>query len=315
MIDYDIFYRENLDINEIKELLSIDIFISAFNDSERVKRVFNEINAEKKIWFIQKEYHFDENIILDLPNKITVDSCDESIQVEEIIKEIGAELEGKNIYIDCTGFMRHTLVFLIIRLGAKGCKNINIIYSEPSSYIDNDATRFSELCDEVRAIKGTSRSKIGPKEAVLMSIGYDADLMSQMLNKYEGVKLYPLFSFPSLSADMFQHSIIKSSNIQFSSKGQLANYRNFAPAHDPFSTAKEISKIIKRIANDNIYNIYLVPLSTKAQVIGHTYFWWKEREKLREDKININLTLPISSSYQSKTSHGIGRVWKYTLEM
>lgn len=316
MIDYDIYYRDSLSELDISNLKNIDIFISAYNESERVGRVYNKIVAKNKFWFIQPEYHFSEKTISNLNNIIISNHFDESKQVKDIIDNFDYDLKNKIIYIDCTGFMRHTLVFLIIKLGVIGLKKINIIYSEPISYIDNDNTKFSELCREVRAIKGTNFTKEGKKESTIMSIGYDSELMSQMLNAFEGVIFYPLFSFPSLSADMFQQSIIKSSNIQFSNIKNASNHnRNFAPAHDPFSTAKAISILVKKIKNDNISNIYLSPLSTKAQVIGHTYFWWKEQKELRSSGVNINITLPIPCSYQSKTSRGVGRIWNYTLEM
>lgn len=316
MIDYDIYYRESLLESDISNIKNIDIFISSFNESERVQKVYSKVVAGNKFWFIQPEYHFTKEIISTLDNVVFTTHFDESRQVKDIIDNIGTELQNKIIYIDCTGFMRHTLVFLIIKLGAMGLKKINIIYSEPISYIDNDNTKFSELCREVRAIKGTNFTKIGKKESTIMSIGYDTELMSQMLNAFEGVMFYPLFSFPSLSADMFQQSIIKSSNIQFSNINNLSNYnRNFAPAHDPFSTAKVISNLVKKIKKNHISNIYLSPLSTKAQVIGHTYFWWKEHKSLKDLGVNVNITLPIPCSYQSKTSRGIGRIWNYTLEM
>lgn len=317
MIDYDIYYRESLSELDIQNIKDIDIFISAFNESERVGKVYNKIVAKNKFWFIQPEYHFSDELVSSLNNIICTNYFDESQQVKDIINRLGKELKNKIIYIDCTGFMRHTLVFLIIKLGVMGLKKINIIYSEPISYIDNDNTKFSELCREVRAIKGTNFTKAGKKESTIMSIGYDSELMSQMLNAFEGVVFYPLFSFPSLSADMFQQSIIKSSNIQFSNIKNLSNNnnRNFAPAHDPFSTAKVISGLVKKIKKQHITNIYLSPLSTKAQVIGHTYFWWKEHEELKDLGVNVNITLPIPCSYQSKTSRGVGRIWNYTLEM
>ncbi|WP_088458762.1 hypothetical protein [Acinetobacter soli] len=316
MIDYDIYYRESLNIFEISKIENIDIFISAFNESERVNILYDKINSKNKYWFIQPEYNFSDQQISHLNEKIYTKHFDESKQVKDIIEYLGEELLDKVLYIDCTGFMRHTLVYLIIKLGVLGFKKINIIYSEPCSYINNDKTQFSELCSEVRAIKGTNFTKRGKKESTIMSIGYDSNLMSQMLNQFEGVELYPLFSFPSLSADMFQQSIIKSSNIQFSNiKNSSNNNRHFAPAHDPFSTAKVIAKLVSKIKSDNISNIYLSPLSTKAQVIGHTYFWWKEHKTFKDEGLQVNITLPIPRSYKSKTSDGVGRIWNYTLEM
>ena len=55
MIDYDIYYRDSLSELDISNLKDIDIFISAYNESERVGRVYNKIVAKNKFWFIQPE--------------------------------------------------------------------------------------------------------------------------------------------------------------------------------------------------------------------------------------------------------------------
>ncbi|ENW25546.1 hypothetical protein ABLU22_15010 [Acinetobacter lwoffii] len=320
MIDYDLYYRSHINPENLSKIDDIDIFISAFNRSKRIEIVYENIKSIKKYWFIQPEYNFNYDDIKNLNDVIISDSFHETFQVKRIIdtfkESFGDNFSEKKIVIDCTGFMRHTLAFLVIKLAALKCSNVEIIYTEPKTYINNDRTKFSELCDEVRPIGGTEFTKTGSKEAAIMSIGYDTELMSQMLNSYEGVKLFPLFSFPSLSADMFQHSVLQSVNIQSPHKSIINSTRYFAAAHDPFSTAKEISKLVSIISNEQYTkNIYLVPLSTKAQVIGHVFFWWKEHKKLKEKDININITLPIPKAYKSVTSKGIGRIWKYTLEL
>ena len=62
------------------------------------------------------------------------------------------------------------------------------------------------------------------------------------------------------------------------------------------------------------HNIYLCPLSTKAQVVGHAYYWWKEGQ-YQTSRGMINIVLPMCTSYKRETSIGLKRVWQYTLEM
>lgn len=57
----------------------------------------------------------------------------------------------------------------------------------------------------------------------------------------------------------------------------------YAPANNPFITAHIVSKYIKnyRQENNNISNIYLSPLATKAQTIGLTLFYLFEKDICR----------------------------------
>ena len=214
--------------------------------------------------------------------------------------------------------MRNVLALLIIALGHFGAKKINVLYSEPIQYIDNEKTHFSVAANQVRTLYGTAITPTtNAKDSLIMSIGFDHDLMSQVVNDYESATFYPLYAFPSLSADMFQQSAYRSSNIIPIRNNDLTTRKFFAPANDPFSTAKQIQKIVKIIyfKEQNLkHNIYLCPLSTKAQVVGHAYYWWKEGQH-QTSRGMINIVLPMCTSYKRETSIGLKRVWQYTLEM
>ena len=61
-IDYDIFYREQLSIENYPiNSAPFDIFISAFNASDRVKEVFDKIDSCQKYWLIHPEYRFSDD--------------------------------------------------------------------------------------------------------------------------------------------------------------------------------------------------------------------------------------------------------------
>lgn len=321
-IDYDIFYRELLPIeNNPINSEPFDIFISAFNASDRVKEVFNKIDSLQKYWLIHPEYRFTDEELTEIqtPSIIRPTELSEESQVHFLLASLNIEnFETSRICIDSTGFMRNVLALLIIALGHMGSKRINILYSEPIQYIDNEKTHFSVSANQVRTLYGTAITPTtNAKDSLIMSIGFDHDLMSQVVNDYESATFYPLYAFPSLSADMFQQSAFRSSNIIPIRNNDLTTRKFFAPANDPFSTAKQIQKIVQIIyfKEQNLkHNIYLCPLSTKAQVVGHAYYWWKEGQHQSQYGM-INIILPMCISYKRETSIGLRRVWQYILEM
>lgn len=321
-IDYDIFYREKLSIESYPINSSpFDIFISAFNASDRVREVFDKIDSNHKYWLVHPEYRFLDNELtgIQATSIIKPTEFSEESQVQLLLEIINIEaIETSRICIDSTGFMRNVLALLIIALGHMGAKKLNILYSEPIQYIDNENTHFSVSANQVRTLYGTAMTTtMNAKDSLIMSIGFDHDLMSQVVNDYESATFYPLYAFPSLSADMFQQSALRSSNIIPIRNNDLTTRKFFAPANDPFSTAKKIQQIVHIIYSkeENLkHNIYLCPLSTKAQVVGHAYYWWKEGQHKSQHGM-INIILPMCISYRRETSSGLKRVWQYVLEM
>ncbi|AWA46639.1 MULTISPECIES: hypothetical protein [Acinetobacter] len=322
MIDYDIYYRESLTIeNDSLNSETFDIFISAFNASDRVKDVFNKVNSNYKYWLIHPEYKFSDDELngiyaTKVIKPIKLNEQDQFLALHEELNSF--DITTAKICIDSTGFMRNVLAFLIIALGHMGAKKIHVLYSEPLRYIDNHNTNFSISADKVKALDGTAITPTTTaKDSLIMSIGFDHALMSQVVNEHESATFYPVYAFPSLSADMFQQSAFRSSNIIPIKDNDLTTRKFFAPANDPFSTAKKIQEIVNIIHSKDLHlrhNIYLCPLSTKAQLVGYAYYWWKEgRHETHRGMVNI--VLPMCTSYKRETSIGLKRVWKYTLEM
>jgi len=322
MIDYDIYYRESLSVeSDSLNSEAFDIFISAFNASDRVKDVFDKVNSSYKYWLIHPEYKFSDNELseLDATKVIKPNDFSEQNQFSSLISELDiTDLTSAKICIDSTGFMRNVLAFLIIGLGHMGVKKIHVLYSEPIRYINNENTHFSISSDKVKALDGTAITPTtNAKDSLIMSIGFDHVLMSQVVNEHESATFYPVYAFPSLSADMFQQSAFRSSNIIPIKDNDLTIRKFFAPANDPFSTAKKIQEIVNIIHYRDQHlkhNIYLCPLSTKAQLVGYAYYWWKEGQYQTNSGM-ISIVLPMCTSYKRETSVGLKRVWQYTLEM
>ncbi|ENU86598.1 hypothetical protein PTT44_07395 [Acinetobacter sp. Gutcm_16] len=317
MIDYSIFYTRPIEYTKISENLpNFDIFISAFNDSERVKTLFESITSTKKFWLVHPEYHFsNEEIPSAEVNEVIIPSDITDIsQVNELLSRIG-DLSDKNICIDITGFMRHVLIFLVASLKYNGVDKFTAIYSEPKFYSDGDNTNFStttsSIVKSISGISATSNSEF--KDHLIINIGYDHKMLSQIASYKDGATYHPVFSFPSLSADMYQQSSMRAAlSGSITQNSDWITKRKFSPANNPFATAQVISDLVKELdLNFNgKNNIYLAPLSTKAQTLGFAIYWVLEgRDR------GITILLPECLSYSRETSQGLKRLWSYEVEL
>lgn len=61
----------------------------------------------------------------------------------------------------------------------------------------------------------------------------------------------------------------------------------FAPANDPFETAKVIDKYVEEyiLSHKDISTIYLAPLATKAQALGIQLFTIYEKENMNQKEL------------------------------
>ena len=313
-MDYSIFYRRCISTDRIsKELPKFDIFVSAYNSSERVRYVFEAVRAKRKIWILHPEYCYPP---LDEPTNGEIarpDLGDEISQVNSILN-ISGEILGKKICIDITGFMRHVLIFLVAKLSHMGVKEIGFIYSEPIAYSKQEDTQFSTttsgLVRPVRGMAGSNSSN--GHDHLIIGVGYDHKLISEVVNSKDDASVYPIFAFPSLSADMYQQSATKASESgDVALRTEWVSNRHFAPANDPFETAGVISSVISDIdRRGEPANIYLAPLSTKAQTLGFALYWVLEGR----NRGGVSILLPECTTYSHETSTGIRRLWYYTVE-
>ena len=314
-MDYSIFYRRAINVSRIdKELELFDMLISAYNSSERVGRVFSDVRARRKIWLIHPEYLYTQ---LEAPSDckaVAPISHDEVEQVNALLLEAG-DLEGLNICIDITGFMRHVLVFLFAKLAYMGVDRVSVLYSEPISYFKQEATNFSTttsgLVRPVRGISGGNSTQA--VDHLIIAVGYDHKLISEVSNFKDDSLVHPIFAFPSLSPDMYQQSAIRAAESgDVAMRSEWISSRRFAPANDPFSTAAVVSKLIYDIdRGQSSANIYLSPLSTKVQALGFTLYWILEGKY----RGGVTILLPECITYSRETSTGFKRLWFYDVEL
>lgn len=313
-MDYSIFYRRSIEVSRLtKELGCFDVLISAYNSSDRVQIVFDNINARRKIWLVHPEYQYSQ---IEHPvghTLVTPTELDEFQQINALIAEI-PNITEVSLCIDITGFMRNSLAFLIPKLAHLGVKSFIAVYSEPVSYSKQEATQFTTTTtDVVRTVRGMYGTPGNGQNHLLMAVGYDHQLISQVFSYKNNVITHPLFAFPSLSADMYQQSALRTEKSgEIVTKDDWINNRFFAPANDPFATAGLISERVRQIDREgNGENIFLAPLSTKAQVLGMSLYWLLEGR----DRGRCSILLPECLTYSRETSTGLKRLWSYEVEL
>lgn len=320
-MDYSLFYKRDIDVSRIfVELPRYDLFISAYNTSDRVKEVFSAVQATRKIWLMHPEYCFNPPDVGLMEETVWPDSHEEIAQVDALLAATGP-LDRISVCIDVTGFMRHVLVFLVAKLEYLGVREFTALYSEPLAYKKREETAFSTTTSErvgpIAGLRGRNRSSSADQltDHLIISVGYDHKLIAQVADYKNYTRVYPVFGFPSLAADMYQQSAVSSFGSGAVSKGRdwYAN-RRFAPANDPFSTADVLGKLIQEIDRANgPGNVYLAPLSTKVQALGFAIYWLFEGRKRQSGGVSI--ILPECLTYSRETSEGLKRLWAYTVEL
>jgi hypothetical protein len=296
-------------IEDFEELnsLDLDLFISGFENSERVTTSYSLIRATQKVWVVFPQLGLKaEEFPSDRYFMSTILSEDEYfLEFFEQYKINGATKIG----IDITGFIRPHLIYIVRYLAFKKVRNVYVIYTEPKQYKKGHETDFSGFVDDVRIVPACGSSDNNYRndnDILILGVGYDDDLISKVAQNKRSCKTkYELFGFPSLQPDMYQESVLQATNVK-ETIGENIQTR-FAPAYDPFITACVLKEIIDD--NANATNIYLSPLSSKPQVLGFAYYYCIEGMTKP-----LSIIYPYSNRYPKSTSIGCGRTWMYKLE-
>lgn len=317
MMDYTIFYKSKpAKETEIATLGNWDIFISAFNQTDRVNKVFEKIEAKSKCWIVHSEYGFEKNQVPLASHTYYSNEDSESESIKNFFNFVEFSIEDlkkSRICIDSTGFLRPHLMFLILYFYTIGVSEFDVLYSEPSHYVKKEKTEFSiGSVEEVRFVHGfggtNNRDTSG--DLLIVGAGFDNDLILEVVASKEHARKIQIVGFPSLQADMYQQCRLRT--YQGADTASAENSPYFAPANDPFVTATVISKLVnKKNKEKTITNLYLSPLSTKAQTIGFVLFFIGECINGKKDG---GIIFPVSKSYSKETSKGISKTWAYHIE-
>jgi hypothetical protein len=317
ILDYNIFYKTELSLKDPWPAGRWDVFISAYNSSERVKITFDKVPARRKCWVIHNEYSYSSE---DIPPGDSFRSTkqDEASFIKELVSYIqqsaGEDISKLSICVDVTGFMRPHLLFLALYFWRSNVPQFDILYTEPQRYAQKELTTFSEGAISVRQVAGYEgiNSPDFAGDLLIVASGYDHRLIKAVAEHKDKADKIQIFGLPSLRADMYQENVLNahraSDALGVNKTSDVASY--FAPANDPFVTASTLHEIVERRSRVlPISNLYLSPLATKPQALGFALFYIGECEGK-----NASILFPVSSRYSRETSIGLSRVWMYTIE-
>jgi len=227
-----------------------DIFISAFNLSERIANTFGRIEATRKYWIIHNEYRFNDSELPSSASMLTSAAISEADFVLDALSQIDPPIQaGITLCIDITGFMRPHLMFLMNYLKASGVTKFDLVYTEPSQYMRKADTIFSSDVVEVRQINGYEgvHSVDMADDVLIVGAGYDHDLISHVIANKSNARLVQLLSLPSLSADMYQESLIRLHKVADAPLRVPDEQLAYASANDPFITYIVLSEALTKI--------------------------------------------------------------------
>lgn len=315
-IDYTIYYRTSLaPAGDWHEKASCDVFLSAYNSSDRVNCTFSKVTAPEKHWLIHPEYQYDAQEYPDTGRVFAPKSANEADFIQEYMATSDIDFARATVGVDITGFMRPPLMFLIRAFMTAGLKRFDALYSEPLTYDKKENTRFSdEQVFEVRQVAGYEGNHAAnvSNDVLIIGSGYDHELVVHVAEHKENAKKVQLLGLPSLRADMYQENVLRASRAANAIGGERETVRNyFAPANNPFVTAAVLREIVSELTKRQaITNLYLSPLATKPQALGFAIYYvteWLGKE--------ASIIFPFCRTYSRETSKGIARIWKYTVEL
>lgn len=291
-----------------------DLFISAYNDSERVRSVFDRVPAIERRWWVMPEYRYRRDELTDQLLVGMLTDGDEADVVKAGLASAGFDQSRhRRLLLDITGMMRPHILFLMAHLADIGVEHFDLLYTEPEQYARKADTVFS-IGEDVRVV--TVNGYVGAHDTdtsgdvLLVGIGYDHHLISHALQAKEGARVVQLHSFPSLSADMYHESLLRFDKVQ-SEQPRSGDEIYYSSANDPFVTAASLAAAIERVGSHRrITNLYLSPLATKPQAVGFGLHYLRH---LRGAAASI--IYPTSPSYSRETTTGVGRSWIYPIHL
>lgn len=286
------------------------IFISAYNENERVSQLFTNVLANRKFWWSLPEYSYQAN---EYPTGEVIDGLP---TYEADLVRVGLEKSGfdpanpQPICVDITGFLHPHILLFLRYFKMFGVKDVEFVYTEPEHYSQKVNTQFS-LDDQavVRGVAGYDGAHVPEMEhdVLMMGIGYEHNLMGQVVTKKESARLVQVHCFPPLSPDMYQESILRLDRLSSASARSTEDLNFFTTANDPFVTAAVLGEAVHSLfQRKKVTNLYLCPLSTKPQALGFGLFYLAALEGRP-----ASIIYPFVQKYSRQHSQGVGKSWIY----
>ena len=288
-----------------------DVFLSAFNPSDRVRGLLGRVDAERKVWILHPEYGIRAGDVPKGPELFEDEGIDEADFCAKLLDELPHDLCSRRLAIDITGFMRPHMMCLVALLERRAGQ-LDIFYSEPVTYARREATEFSKgditAVRQVNGLEGYGNHR-SSDDLMIIGVGYDDRLVSEVAQHKDAARKVVMFGFPPLRADMYQQNVLRASRSWNALGNPVRKWRYFAPANDPFVTAEVLREIVASNGGNDVSNLYLSPLATKAQALGFVLFYVVERRGS-----SSSIVFPFSTRYEKLTGTGLFRTWRYELD-
>ncbi|MGV9795182.1 hypothetical protein [Gordonia sp. NPDC003422] len=316
-VDYSVFRKRLYLPSQISDM-EFDVFVSALNQSERVRDVWDGVTSIRRVGIVHHEYGFEGHSVPNADLLITNPEVDELsfwFQVFETVAPDG-DFSGLRVAVDITGLMRHYVVALPLAAAIRGIVCLSIVYSDPSAYVQGDRTEFSRgkviMIRPVSGFEGSHQSGLGSSDVLVIGGGYDHVLISAVAENKRAAEHVVVVGMPSLQPHMYQENLLRLSLAKESIRGYSRLQHLLAPASDPFATAGVLASFAEERfgSGGSEVNLYLSPLGPKTQVLGFAWFYLCDR--FRE---SVSIILPTSGGYSAETSTGLGRTWVFDLEL
>ena len=314
MINYDYFYRERMPL-EGPWSDNWDVFVSGFEDSARVNRVFALARATHKHWLIHPEYRLLPEALPQDATCLALAGAEDEAMLGYLgrLEADGVVLASARICVDITGLLRPHLMFLVKLLRQRGVRSFDVLYAEPQTYEGRENTLFNggDILDtrEVTGFSGVNASS-GIEEVLIVGPGFDEASFDAVIGEKEGATRIEIYGLPSLQPDMYQLNVLKAYRPETTSLDIHSPKRRFASASDPFAVASELSRAcahLRRRGADK--RIYLAPLATKAQALGFALFFLAECEGKP-----VSIIYPFTGTCAPRTGRGVSGIWRYTVD-
>ena len=316
MRDYSLLRRSTYKPGELDRLPEWDLFLSAYNGSERVTTVFEVVRAAEKDWLVHAEYGLGDTAVPQDSSSWRADPADEAEFWREYLdaRGIGRLPPDTRICVDITGFLRPHIMLLPKVIRDLGFKRLDVVYSGPVAYKRDEDTTFSRgvvaEIRQVRGFEGIHSSDGGVPEVLIIGSGYEDELIWRVAESRRAAKKIQLFGLPSLQPHMYEESRVRAARAAEAIGPLSRECVLFAPAGDPFVTAEVIRDQVELERQEGVSNVYLCPLSTKAQALGFAFYYLSECVGC-----SVSIVFPYVERYAQATSVGLSRVSLYRLEL
>ena len=314
--DYYAFRRRFYKATDLSSAGPWDLFLSAYEETERVRDPFDNIQAKGKQWFAQREY--DMPVEAFPQDAVILDAAYDSPAIEFVREQI-AQYPNMRLCIDSTGFIRPHLLVLLRAVKEAGLRMFDVLYSDPIRYLRDENTDFTlGPVTEVRQVPGYEgvHRPSAASDILIIGAGYDVEQIIRTCDERLYRKKYILTGLPSLQPHMYQESIVQIEKASEWIGEPSESHRLYASANQPFGVAQALHDLVinERIEAADLGqsqpNLYLCPIGPKPHALGFALYYLRE---VQDESISI--IYPFVNRYPRKTSEGLLRTWEYGIEL